>query len=82
MDWVLIIGGACTILAFLGLGLYHYSIWAELRVDKRMNKLAREAAEACARREAELDAMSPEDRDKAIDEWAEGLAADVADLND
>jgi acyl-CoA reductase-like NAD-dependent aldehyde dehydrogenase len=45
-------------------------------------KLAQEAADACARREAELAAMSPEDREKAIDEWARKLAEDVSSLND
>lgn len=44
--------------------------------------LAQRAVEACEKREAELAAMSPEDRDKAIQEWAERLAADVADLTD
>lgn len=45
-------------------------------------ELARQAYEANEKRNAELAAMTPEDREKAIQEWAETLAADVADLND
>lgn len=41
-----------------------------------LNELAKQAAEASAKRNAELEAMSPEDREKAIGEWAEKLAED------
>lgn len=44
--------------------------------------MAQAAVEACEKREAELAAMSPEDREKAIDEWARKLAGDVCSLND
>ncbi len=44
--------------------------------------LAQRAVEACAKREAELAAMSPEDREKAIEAWAKRLAEDVCSLND
>ena len=45
-------------------------------------ELAQRAVEAQERREAELAAMSPEERDKAIEEWARKLAEDVADADD
>jgi hypothetical protein len=44
--------------------------------------LARRAFESNAKRNAELAAMSPEDREAAIAEWAKKLAGDVAELND
>lgn len=44
--------------------------------------LAREAAASAAAREAELLAMTPENRERAIAEWASKLAGDVADLTD
>jgi hypothetical protein len=47
-----------------------------------MRKLAQQAVEANDRREAELAAMSPEDRERAIDQWAKKLAEDTAGLND
>lgn len=47
-----------------------------------LRKLAHEAVEASAQRNAELEAMSPEDREKAIGAWAKKLADDVANMND
>ncbi|HME04480.1 MAG TPA: hypothetical protein VKG38_15780 [Solirubrobacteraceae bacterium] len=44
--------------------------------------LAQEVAKANAQREAELAAMSPDARERAIDEWAKNLAAEAADWND
>jgi hypothetical protein len=43
---------------------------------------AEAAAAANAKRNAELEAMSPEDREKAIAEWARRLAEDTAHLDD
>jgi hypothetical protein len=42
------------------------------------NDLARKALEASAKREAELAAMSPRDRAKAIRKWARRLARGAA----
>ncbi len=47
-----------------------------------VRKLAREAADACARREAALAAMTPEERDRAVAAWARKLAADAAEWSD
>ena len=53
----------------------------ELMTPER-RRLAQQVIEANDRREAELAAMSPEDRDRAIDQWAKKLAEDSASLND
>jgi acyl-CoA reductase-like NAD-dependent aldehyde dehydrogenase len=45
-------------------------------------KAAQASVDAGAKHEAEMAAMSPEEREKAIEEWATKLAAEVADLND
>ncbi len=45
-------------------------------------RLAEEATKRNAERSAKLEAMTPEDRKKAIEEWAKNLAAEVVDLND
>jgi hypothetical protein len=45
-------------------------------------RLAQEAVDACKKREAELDAMSPADREKAISEWARKLATEVSTADD
>jgi hypothetical protein len=50
--------------------------------DAELRALALQASETAAKREAELAAMKPKERRKAIAEWAKGLAKDVADLND
>jgi hypothetical protein len=47
-----------------------------------LKQLAQEAVDACKKREAELDAMSPADREKAINEWARKLATEVSTLDD
>jgi hypothetical protein len=52
------------------------------RTDPSLRDLAQQAVDASDRRNAELAAMSPEDREKAINEWAQELADDVADLDD
>jgi hypothetical protein len=44
--------------------------------------LAEEAVAANAKRNAELAAMSPKEREKAIAEWARKLAEDTALLDD
>ena len=67
-------------------GLWHAS-WMDpatwFDIDAALlRELARSAVEANAKRNAELEAMSPEDREKAIQEWAAKLAGEVADLND
>ncbi len=51
-------------------------------LDDARRALAQAAHDANAKRNAELEAMTPKDREKAIAEWAKQLAADVADLND
>jgi hypothetical protein len=53
----------------------------ELR-SPEMRRLAQEASEANDRREAELAAMSPEDRERAIEQWARKLAEESASVND
>ena len=45
-------------------------------------KLAQQAVEASARREAELQAMRPDEREKAIRDWARKLAEETAGLDD
>ena len=47
-----------------------------------LRQLAQEVHEASLQKDAELAAMSPAQREQAIRDWAENLAADVADLND
>ena len=44
--------------------------------------LAQRAVEACQKREAELAALPPAEREKAIQEWARGLAEESAKLTD
>jgi hypothetical protein len=47
-----------------------------------LHQLAQEAVVANTKRNAELEAMSPEDRDVAIVAWAKDLAAESASVND
>jgi hypothetical protein len=60
----------------------HLSLWRLVNMPPEVRKLAEAAVEACKKREAELEAMSPEDRQKAIEAWAHKLAEDTAGLND
>ncbi len=64
--------------------LPHCCEWVINRValGPAMRELAHKAAEACRQREAELAAMSPDDRERAIKKWAEDLAAECSELND
>lgn len=57
-----------------------FSVAAEMTDSTR--DLARAAVESNDRRNAELEAMSPEDREKAIEAWAKQLAEDVCALDD
>ena len=45
-------------------------------------KRAEQAVESLRKREAELAAMTPEEREKAIEAWAKRLAEDTAHLDD
>ena len=51
-------------------------------MSPEIRKLAEEAVAANAKREAGLAAMTPEDRERAINEWAHKLADEVSALND
>ncbi len=56
--------------------LWKFSLPASTR------KLAEAAAKVCLEREAELERMTVEDREKAIEEWAQKLASEVAGAHD
>jgi len=66
--------------ARMSLDIY-MTLW-RLSIPESTRKLAEAAAEACAKREVELEAMEPEDRQRAIEQWAHKLAEDTAGLND
>ncbi len=64
--------------------LGHCVEWVIARVAQgpSMRELASRAVEANERRNAELAAMTPEDRECAIKRWAEDLADECSELDD